>query len=269
MENKNNFLAERKLNISKLKTDLSLQQSGLKLVSEAVRYNYSFNFDWLSRPIIQLPQDIVAMQEIVWKVKPDLILELGIAHGGSLILSASLLAMLDLCENGEATIIPDKIKPRRVVAVDIDIRAHNKKALENHPLYPRLTLIEGSSIDPNVVERVFKEAKDHKKILICLDSNHTHDHVLKELETYAPLTSLNSYCIVYDTIIEDMPNEMFDDRPWGKNNNPKTAVRKFLEILERESRTASDGRKLKFELDKELESKLLLTSAPDGFLKRV
>ena len=235
---------------------------------ESVECQYSYNFEWLSRPIIQYPQDIVAFQEIVWRVKPDLIIEIGIAHGGSLILSASLLALLDLCEYGQTTLAPHSKHPRRVVAVDIDIRAHNRKALEEHPLYPRLKLIEGSSIEQTVIAKVKKEAEAHERVLICLDSNHTHDHVLAELEAYAPMTTPGSYCLVFDTVIEDMPEEMFQDRPWGPGNSPKTAVWEYLDRIKNEGRTASDGKPLKFENDKQIQDKLLITVAPDGYLKR-
>jgi cephalosporin hydroxylase len=251
------FNVERQKNIDKLARDAELRKTGIKMLSESAKYNYSFNFEWMARPIIQYPQDIVAFQEIVWNVKPDLIIEMGIAHGGSLILSASLLAMLDLCEHGQTTLKPDSEYSRRVVAVDIDIREHNRKAIEEHPLSPRIKLIEGSSIDKKIIEQVKKEAVGYKNILVCLDSNHTHDHVLAELDAYAPLTSKGSYCLVFDTVIEDMPEEMFHDRPWGPGNNPKTAVWEYL-------RTHPE-----FEIDKSIEDKLLITVAPDGFLKRL
>jgi cephalosporin hydroxylase len=251
------FNVERQKNIDKLGRDIVLKKIGTKVLSESVKYNYSYNFDWMLRPIIQYPQDIVAFQEIVWSVKPDLIIEMGIAHGGSLILSASLLAMLDLCEHGQTTLKPHSEQPRRVVAVDIDIREHNRTAIQEHPLYPRIKLIEGSSIDKNIIEQVKKEAEGHKKILICLDSNHTHDHVLAELEAYAPLTSKESYCLVFDTVIEDMPKEMHNDRTWGPGNNPKTAVYEYLKNHP------------EFEIDKNIQHKLLITVAPDGYLKRI
>ena len=251
------FNYERQKNTKALEEDVELQQSGLKLLHESAEHNYSFNFDWLSRPIIQYPQDIVAFQEIVWGVKPDLIIEMGIAHGGSLILSASLLALLDLCENGNATLAPDNQKPRRVIAVDIDIRAHNRNTLQEHPFYPRLKLIEGSSIDQTIINEIKKEAEGYKNILVCLDSNHTHGHVLAEMEAYAPLVTKGSYCIVYDTVIEDMPEDMFQDRPWGPGDSPKTAVWEFLKSHQ------------EFEIDHSIPSKLLISVAPDGYLRRV
>ena len=257
MDDFDKFYRERRKNINAMGENTDLQKAGLQLLCDGANYNYSFNFDWLSRPIIQHPQDIVAFQEIVWSVKPDLIVETGIARGGSLILSASLLALLDLCEHRQTTLVPHSEHSRRVVAVDIDIRAHNRKALEDHPLYPRLRLIEGSSIDQTVVNQVKKEVEGHEKVLVCLDSNHSHDHVLSELEAYAPLTSIGSYCLVFDTIIDDMPANMFTDRPWGPGNSPKTAVWEYLKNHP------------EFEIDKSIHQKLLITVAPDGYLKRL
>jgi cephalosporin hydroxylase len=251
-----NFNQERKDNVTKMGLDTNLKKSSLQFLCDTANYNYSYNFDWMSRPIIQYPQDIVAFQEIVWKVKPDLIIEMGVARGGSLILSASLLAMIDLCEYGETKLTPSSEKPRCVIGVDVDIRSHNRKALESHPLYPRINLIEGSSIDQSVIEQVKKASKGFKKILVCLDSNHTHDHVLAELEAYAPMTSIDSYCIVFDTVIEDMPGEMHKNRDWGPGNSPKSALWKFLE-------NNSD-----FQIDKNVQDKLLITVAPDGYLLR-
>ncbi len=218
---------------------------------------YSYHFNFLGRPIIQYPQDMVAMQELIWAVKPDLIIETGIAHGGSLIMSASMLALLDMCEaiNAGAVLDPKKSK-RKVLGLDIDIRQHNREAIEAHPMSPRIQMIQGSSIAPEVVEQVKAVAKNYQRILVCLDSNHTHDHVLAELEAYAPLTSVGSYCVVFDTIIEDMPKAMFPDRPWGPGDNPKTAVWEYLESHP------------EFEIDKRIQHKLMITVAPDGYLKR-
>ena len=219
---------------------------------------YSYNFSALGRPIIQYPQDMVAMQEVIWQVRPDLIIETGIAHGGSLIMNASMLAMLDLCDAIESgdTIAPSRSK-RKVLGIDIDIREHNREAIEAHPMASRIQMIQGSSIAPEIIAQVKGVAKDYKCILISLDSNHTHGHVLAELEAYAPLTSVGSYCVVFDTIVEDMPEDMFPDRPWGPSDNPKTAVWEYL-------KTHSE-----FEIDKSIQHKLLITVAPDGWLKRV
>lgn len=219
---------------------------------------YSYNFSWLGRPIIQYPQDMVAMQEIIWKVKPDLIIETGIAHGGSLILSASMLAQLDLEEAIEAGIEIDPAQSKRkVLAVDIDIRSHNKAAIEAHHMSSRIQMIQGSSIDLDIAKQVSDIASNFSKVLVFLDSNHTHDHVLSELELYAPLTSVGSYCVVFDTLIEDMPENMYPDRDWGPGNNPKTAVWEFLKSHS------------EYEVDSALENKLLISVAPQGYLKRV
>lgn len=219
---------------------------------------YSYNYLWQGRPIIQYPQDMAAMQELVWKVKPDLIIETGIAHGGSLIMNASFLAMLDYCDAIESGKLLDPKKPKRhVLGVDIDIRDHNRKAIEEHPMSNRIDMIQGSSIAPEIIDEVKKYAKNYNRILISLDSNHTHDHVLAELQAYAQLTSVGSYCVVFDTVVEDMPKELSGDRSWGPGNNPKTAVWEYL-------KTDTD-----FEIDKAIEKKLLITVAPDGYLKRV
>jgi cephalosporin hydroxylase len=164
---------------------------------------YSYNFSWLGRPIIQYPQDIIAMQELIWSIQPDLIIETGIAHGGSLIFSASMLELNAACGGPQDA---------EVLGVDIDIRAHNREAIEAHPMFKRTSMIEGSSIAPEIIEQVKLKAAGKQRVLVCLDSNHTHDHVLAELEAYAPLTSVGSYCVVFDTIIEDMPAELFSDR---------------------------------------------------------
>lgn len=233
-----------------------------KLTNEWMRsvnkLKYSYHFDFLGRPIIQYPQDMVAIQELIWKVKPDLIIETGIAHGGSLIMSASILALLDICDAIEDQIIfSPKDSKRKVLGIDIDIRSHNKEAIEAHPMSSRIQMIEGSSIDPLVIEQVKKISRDYKRVMVCLDSNHTHDHVLEELNAYAPLTSVNSYCVVFDTIIEDMPGNAFPERLWGKGNNPKTAVYKYLKTHP------------EFVIDKQMNNKLLITVATDGYLKRI
>lgn len=209
---------------------------------------YSYNFSWMGRPIIQYPQDIVAMQELIWTVKPDLIIETGIAHGGSLIFSASMLELNAAC-GGPAD--------AEVLGLDIDIRPHNREAIEAHPMFRRISMIQGSSVAPEVVTQVKAKAQGRKKILVCLDSNHTHAHVLAELEAYAPLTSVGSYCVVFDTFVEDLPKALSGDRPWGPGNNPKTAVWEYLKSHP------------EFEIDQAIDNKLLVSVAPSGYLKRV
>jgi len=236
----------------------ALRESTQEFLQDSIKAQYSYNFSWMGRPIIQYPQDMIAMQEIIWQVRPDLIIETGIAHGGSLIMSASVLALIEYCEAVETGTTLDPQAPRsRVLGVDIDIRAHNRKAIEEHPLSHRIDMIQGSSVSPEIAAQIQEIAKDYQRVLVCLDSNHTHEHVLEELKLYAPLTSVGSYCVVFDTIIEDLSDDSFPNRPWGKGNNPKTAVWEYLKSHS------------EFEIDKEIENKLLITVAPDGFLKRV
>ena len=236
----------------------NLNLAAQRFVAESILPQYSYNFEWLGRPIIQYPQDIVAMEEIIWQVRPDLIIETGIAHGGSLIFSASMLALLDICDAIEQkkSIDPSK-SSRKVLAVDIDIRAHNREAIEAHPMASRIQMIQGSSIAPDIVDQVKKIAADYRTVLVCLDSNHTHEHVLAELKAYGPLVTKGSYCVVFDTIVEDLPPELFPDRPWGPGDNPKTAVWEFLKSHP------------EFQIDKSIDHKLLISVAPDGFLLKV
>lgn len=244
--------------IAQMAEDQGLVKASNALLIALCKYKYSYHFDWLGRPIIQFPQDIVAMQELIWNIKPDLVIETGIAHGGSLVLSASMLAQLDMCEAIESgsTIDPRQSK-RKVLGIDIDIREHNRAAIEAHPMASRIQMIQGSSIAADTIAQVHAIAKNYVRVLVCLDSNHTHAHVLAELQAYAPLTSKGSYCVVFDTVVEDMPKSMFPDRPWGPGDNPKTAVWEYL-------KSTSD-----FEIDESIHNKLQITVAPDGYLKRL
>ena len=252
------FLIARGGAINDLGNDLSLKELAVRFVRDSAKHRYSYNFDWMGRPIIQVPQDIVSMQELIWRVKPDLIIETGIAHGGSLVMSASMLALLDYSDAVLKKMTFDPCKStRKVIGIDIDIRAHNRIAIEQHPMSHLIQMIQGSSIRPEIVQEVRHLARDYNRVLVCLDSNHTHEHVLEELQAYAPLTSLGSYCIVFDTIIEDMPSTMFPDRPWGIGDNPKTAVKEYLSSHP------------EFEIDEDIQNKLLISVAPNGYLKRV
>lgn len=228
--------------------DKALNEASREWMNKANARKYSYHFEWLGRPIIQYPQDIVAMQELIWRVQPDLIVETGIAHGGSLIFSASMLELNAACGGP---------KDAEVLGVDIDIRAHNKAAIEAHPMCRRITMLQGSSVAPEIVAQVRAKAAGKKKVMVVLDSNHTHEHVMGELNAYARLTSVGSYCVVFDTVIEDLPADMFPNRPWGVGDNPKTAVWEYLK---------DHG---EFEIDKSIDHKLMVTVAPDGYLKRV
>lgn len=252
------FKQEIAARISEMMNNKPLNDLAMTFLQATTQPKYSYNYHWQDRPIIQYPQDIVAMQELIWSIKPDLVIETGIAHGGSLVFSASMLALLDMCDAIEAgTVIDPSKSSRKVVGIDIDIRAHNRAAIQDHPMASRIEMIEGSSIDPDIFAKVQKAAEGYERVLVCLDSNHTHDHVRSELELYAPLTSVGSYCVVFDTLIEDMPADEYPDRSWGPGNNPKTAVWDYL-------KTHSE-----FEIDKSIPAKLLITVAHDGFLKRL
>lgn len=254
----NAFEQEVQARIAANSQNPTLQAATQQFLLASIMAKYSYNFTALGRPIIQYPQDMVAMQELIWQVKPDLIIETGIAHGGSLIMSASMLVLLDMCEAIEAgTTIDPRQSRRKVLAVDIDIRAHNRAAIEAHPMASRIQMIQGSSIAPDIVAEVHAAARGYQRIMVCLDSNHTHDHVLAELDAYAPLTSVGSYCVAFDSVVEDLPAEMFPDRPWGPGDNPKTAVWKYLESHP------------EFEIDRSVQNKILVTVAPDGYLKRI
>ena len=225
-----------------------LKAAARTFMTASLAPKYSYNFSWLGRPIIQYPQDIVAMQEIIWRVQPDLIIETGIAHGGSLIFSAAMLELNASCGGP---------MDAQVLGIDIEIHPHNRAAIENHPMHKRISMLEGSSIAPGIVAQVHDGVKGRRRILVCLDSNHTHEHVLAELNAYAALTAVGSYCVVFDTVVEDMPPEVSGNRPWRPGNNPKTAVMEYLKSHP------------EFEIDKRIEHKLLITVAPDGYLRRV
>lgn len=241
------FEKEKVKRVASYANNSSLKGSASRFMVESTQPKYSYNFSWMGRPIIQYPQDMVALQEIIWEVKPDLIIETGIAHGGSLIFSASMLTLLESCQ---------EIENGKVLGIDIDIREHNRRAIDAHPMSTKITMFEGSSIDDTIIQKVQEFVKSAKRVLVCLDSNHTHEHVLAELQAYSQFVSSGSYCIVFDTVIEDLPENSFPDRPWDKGNNPKTAVREFLK--------SNDS----FEIDKNIENKLLITVASDGYLKR-
>ena len=238
------FAAEVEANIDGLHEDQDVQALSRIWLREITRHKYAYNFRWMGRPIIQFPQDMIAMQELIWNIQPDLIIETGVAHGGSALYYASLLELL----GGDGY----------VLGVDIDIRAHNRTEIEHHPMSKRLRLIQGSSIDPETVRQVAEHVRGKQRVLVVLDSNHTHEHVLAELQAYSPFVTRDSYLVVYDTLLEDMPEDLqASDRPWGRGNNPKTAVHQFL------------GENDRFEIDKRIVSKLLITVAPDGYLRCV
>ncbi len=235
------FSLEVKNNIKRMSEDHAVGNLSNKWIRDTAPYKYAYNFSWMGRPIIQFPQDILAMQEIIWRTKPKLIIETGIAHGGSIIFYASMLELMG--GNG------------MVLGIDIDIREHNRAEILKHPMAKRIKMLEGSSIDMDVISQVHEASKDQSPVLVILDSMHTHSHVLEELNAYSPLVTRDSYLVVFDTVVEDMSEISFQDRPWGKGNNPKTAVWEFLKSNNR------------FAIDREIQDKLLITVAPDGYLK--
>ena len=222
--------------------------SSKSFLQDSIESKYSYNFKWMGRPIIQYPQDIVAVQELIWDIKPDLIIETGVAHGGSAVFFASLL---------ELNALSGGPKDAEVWCIEIDLRAHNREAILAHPMYPRLRIFDGSSVDTNIAAVVSEKAAKSERVMVILDSNHTHEHVLGELNLYASLVSVGSYCVVFDTVIEDLEGVEFVDRPWGKGDNPKTAVAEFL-------KTNSD-----FVVNQAIDEKLLISAAPGGYLKRI
>ena len=244
--------------ISPLAADQILQIDALSVFRRIRKHIYPNHFDWQGRPIVPFPQDMAAMQELIWEIKPDLIIETGITHGASLIFSASMLALLDMCDAIESgNSINPKVSNRKVLGIDSEIRAHNRAAIEADPMASRSQMIQGSSIAADIIAQVQIMAAQYLRDLVCLDSHHTNDHLLTELNAYAPLTSVGSYCVVFDTVVEDLPREMFPDLPWGPGNNPKTAVWEYLKAHP------------EFEIDKSIQNTLLITVAPDGCLRRV
>lgn len=257
------FQDERSACVAAYAGDSEFRAASAAWREASMRRRYVYNFDWLGRPIIQYPQDIVAVQELIWATRPDIVVETGIAHGGSLVLSASILALLDLADAQAAGALLDPARPRRhVIGVDIDIRAHNRAAIEAHPMAKRIHMVQGSSVDAAVIDEVRAQVSAlvgaAARVMVCLDSMHTHDHVLAELRAYAPLVTPGCWCVVFDTFVEDVPKDLFADRPWGPGDNPKTAVRAFL---------AEQGDR--FVVDRALHDKLQITVAPDGFLRRL
>jgi cephalosporin hydroxylase len=235
------FEAERAANIALQGGDAPLREASLRWMLDTAKHKYTYNFTWMGRPIIQFPQDILAMQEIIWRTKPDLIVETGIAHGGSIVFYASMLELL----GGTG----------KVIGIDIEIRPHNRAAIEAHPMARRISMVEGSSTDERTVRRVRELAKGYERVMVVLDSNHTHDHVRRELELYSPLVRCGGYLVVFDTAVEMVPAELFPDRPWGPGNNPMTAVREFLATNDR------------FVIDEDFDHKLLISVAPSGYLR--
>ncbi len=237
------FEAERSRRVRDLAMDEELRRLSLQWMMRSSRHGYTYNFSWLGRPVIQFPQDLLAAQEIIWSTKPDLIIETGVAHGGSIVFWASILELIGA--------------EGRVIGIDVEIRPQNRRAIEAHSLAGRITLIEGSSIEDSVMAEVRAAATTHERVMVILDSNHSHEHVLGELSAYGPLVTPGCYLVVFDTVLDDLPSGFVDSDEWDNDNNPKTAVRQFLRTSDR------------FEIDHDIPHKLMITVAPDGYLKCV
>ena len=245
--------------INKQGADKRLKKLSIEWINKSFNYKYPYHFEWMGMPIIQYPQDIIEIQNLIWEIKPDLIIETGIARGGSIIFSSSMLEMLSGCGG-----------PRnaKVLGIDIDIRSHNLKRIRKHPFSKRIHLIEGSSIDKNTIQKVKKISKNFRKIMVLLDSNHNHEHVLEELKLYTPFVTNKSYCVVFDTIINDLNRKFYSNKPWNKKKNPKTAIDDFLLYQKKTKPKDTKNKLIYFEIDKQIDNKLVISGAIGGYLRR-
>lgn len=237
------FQEERHKAILEMGKDKEFRKMSLDWILKSNEHKYGFNFTWMGRPVIQFPNDMFIIQQLIWQIKPDLIIETGIAHGGSIIFSASMLELV----GGDG----------QVVGIDVDIRTHNRIEIEEHPMFKRIEMIEGSSTDEEVINQVYKIADNKKSIMVFLDSNHSHKHVLGEMNVYGKLVNVGSYMVVFDTCIELFPKGYCSDRPWDVGDNPMTAIDAFM----KNNNT--------FIRDELLNSKAIITAAPDGYLRKV
>ena len=226
--------------IERMNRDPVLREAVRTIVEKTFEYGYYRNFTWLGRPIIQYPQDIAALQELVWSYQPTLVIETGVAHGGSLILYASVLELIG--------------GPGQVIGIEIELRPHNRQALSEHPMRKRIEILEGSSISPEVVDAVCRRAQRHERVMVVLDSNHTHEHVAEELRLYSPLVRKGGPLIVFGTSVAVLSPAFSTNRPWNQHRNPQSALDEFLRTTDR------------FIVDQEINDKLLLTDAPGGYL---
>ena len=244
MDKVKQFYNERKNDIEKMGMDVDLRKKSLEWMLHADKYKYTYNYSWMGRPIIKYPNDMLIQQELMWRLKPDLIIETGIAHGGSIIFSASMQKMMEI--DGE------------VVGIDIDIRPHNRKLIEEHPMYKNITMFEGGSTDQNIIKKIEEHVTGKKTVMVILDSLHSHEHVYLELQLYSKFVTLGSYCILPDTFIEFFPKGYYSrNRPWDVGDNPYTAMKQFLNETD------------EFEVDKSLSNKAMITELIDGYLKRI
>lgn len=215
----------------------------LKTLVDLDKYDYAYLWSWMGVPIIQMPADIIATQEVIWKTKPDVIIETGVARGGSMIFMASLLHVIG---NGQ------------VVGVDIDIRAHNRDSIEAHPLSPRITLIEGPSTAQETLDKVKAQIPTGASVMVVLDSDHSRDHVLDELRVYGPLVTEGQYLVVADTVLgfaDKMETPTKRAKVWYAGDEPYAALKQYMQETKR------------FEEDEILNGKLVLSSSPKGYIR--
>jgi len=217
-----------------------LRKTSMDFIVESDKFGYGYQWTWLGLPFIQMPQDMIVTQELIWQTKPDVIIETGVAWGGSVVFSASLLQLIG---KGE------------VVGIDLNLYDHVKDQIMSYPFSNRVHLYKGSSTDPEIVKKVLSHIKPGQSVMVMLDSNHTHQHVLDELRAYAPHVTKGQYLVVSDTVVEDMPKQEHRPRPWGPGDNPKTALRAYLKETDR------------FEVDPYVNGKLLLTYSPEGYCR--
>ena len=243
MDDRDAFLADRRRNSVALGQDEAAFTASVEAVVRADRHSYAYLWTWLGVPIIQLPADVMATQEVVWDCKPDVVIETGVARGGSLIFMASLLTL---------------IGKGKIVGVDIDIRAHNRRSIEEHALTNLVTLIEGPSTDPETIARVRETIPDGASVMVILDSDHSYDHVLDELRVYGPLVTPGQFLVVADTLLgrltpEQTPKARAD--VWEPGNEPLSALREYMRETDR------------FSIDEAINGKLILSSSPGGYLR--
>jgi cephalosporin hydroxylase len=223
--------------------DVDVFQQSLKLITALDAYGYSYLWSWMGVPIIQMPADVMATQEVIWATKPDIIIETGVARGGSVLFMASLLEI---------------IGKGKVIGVDIDIRAHNREAIETHPMSKRVVLLEGGSVDEVTLARVRAEIPDGASVMVVLDSDHSRQHVLAECRAYGPMVTPGCYMVVADTVVghvteENAPRKR--SKVWFKGDEPLSALQDYMSETNR------------FEVDEALNGKLVMSSSPGGYVR--
>ena len=242
-DDREQYLENRKNKSFSLGLDKKIFQQSKDLIYNLDQYDYSYLWTWMGIPIIQLPADIMATQEVIWKTKPDIIIETGVARGGSVLFMASILEMMG---NGQ------------VIGVDIDIRKHNRESIEAHPMSKRVTLIEGGSVDDSILKQVRANIPDGARVMVVLDSDHSRDHVLEECRAYGPMVTKDCYMVVADTLVGHLDEKEAPQnrsQVWYKGNDPLTALQEYMLESDR------------FEIDLEINGKLVLSSSPGGYLR--